>query len=158
MTKNIKVFDRLSDNAIDFETKEEFTKYYNTHREEIDEQPTRGLNLKYHIKGYKIGRKGGNVVLYPVRTENVSQHVTQTQTPVQTNVQTNVQQQPLAQIQQQQPLAQEPVQQQVQQQTPVQSSGQGMSIEDKVNNLNQRLKQVEKAVNEIFDVLDELNH
>ena len=136
MSSSIKVFDKLSDNVIEFESKEDFMKYYNNHKDEVDEQPTRGLNLKYHINGYKIGRKAGNVVLYPVRTQSKPvSNGKKEEAPVSTSV-------PVQEVAQQQsapPLSQKSV----------------MTIEEKLNNLNNRLKQVEQAINEIYDELDE---
>lgn len=133
MSASIKVFDKLSDNVVSFDNKEDFMKYYGIHKEEIDLQPTRGLNLKYQIKGYKIGRKAGNVVLYPVRGQTVSQP------PVSKE-----------EVPEESPSA-PPPQTHVQQPAP---STNAMSIEDKLNNLNKRLKQVEQAINEIYDELD----
>ena len=139
MSASIKVFDKLSDNVVSFDNKEDFMKYYGIHKEEIDLQPTRGLNLKYQIKGYKIGRKAGNVVLYPVRGQTVSQPpVSKEDVPEES---------PKA------VTSAPPPQTHVQQPAPAPSAN-TMSIEDKLNNLNKRLKQVEQAINEIYDELD----
>lgn len=32
--------------------------------------PTRGLNIKFNINGYKLGRKGGKITLIPSKTQN----------------------------------------------------------------------------------------
>lgn len=31
---------------------------------------TRGLNVKFHINGYKIGRKQNKLILYPINEKN----------------------------------------------------------------------------------------
>lgn len=123
MTDGVKVYNKLSDNLVEFDSKEEFNKYYQTHRDEIDNMATRGLNLKYRVNGYKIGRKGGKIVLYPIKNQNYTDIAVSREIP--------------------QDIREEPL--------PKKS---GMSIDDKLNNLNQRMKQVENAINEIFEELD----
>ena len=41
---------------MNFETKDEFMKYYNEHKEEIDKLKTNDLNKKYKIKDNKISK------------------------------------------------------------------------------------------------------
>ena len=133
MADGVKVYNKLSDNAVEFETKEDFNKYYQTHKDEIDGMATRGLNLKYRIVGHKIGRKGGKIVLYPIKNQNYLDIPSARESP------------------------QEPREEVIQRETsyrePAPKRG-GMSIDEKLNNLNQRLKQVEQAINEIFEELD----
>lgn len=64
-TETVEVFENIGDNIIEFETKEEFDRYYKKNKEFIDNMKTRGLNRKFVIKGYRIGRKKGNILLYP---------------------------------------------------------------------------------------------
>ena len=79
MSESIPIFENLSDHVISFDTKEEFERYYNKNKESIDKMKTRGLNKKFTITGYKIGRLKGNIMLYPLNN-----------TPMQeTNVQPN---------------------------------------------------------------------
>lgn len=54
---SIEVSQTLSDNAMDFESISDFNKYYQKHQELVDSMTTRGLNIKYRISGYKLGRK-----------------------------------------------------------------------------------------------------
>lgn len=58
-----------------FDTPEEFNKYYNKHKEEIDVKTTNQLNKEYVIRGYKItkrniqmidGVKRGDIHLKPI--------------------------------------------------------------------------------------------
>ena len=69
MSETVEVFENLSDNVITFDSKEEFMRYYNKNKESIDKMATRGLNTKYKINGFKIGRKQGSIILYPLKTE-----------------------------------------------------------------------------------------
>lgn len=66
MTEELKVFENLYDNITKFENKEEFQRYYNKNKENIDAIPTRGLNIKFKIEGYKLGRQKGQIMLYPL--------------------------------------------------------------------------------------------
>ena len=47
-------FKNLYEETKEFDNKQEFLSYYETHKKEIDEMKTRGLNVKYYINGYKI--------------------------------------------------------------------------------------------------------
>ena len=69
MTEQITTCENLSDNVVEFETREEFTEYYEKNKEEIDKMATRGLNIKYKIPGYKIGRKKNIITFIPVKQE-----------------------------------------------------------------------------------------
>lgn len=65
MSESIKVFQNLYDNVIEFQSKEEFMNYYKKHQNEIDSMKTRGLNIRYKIPGFKIGRKQNQILLFP---------------------------------------------------------------------------------------------
>ena len=67
VSNEIKVFENISDNPISFETKEDFNRYYERNKETVDAYSTRGLNKKFIITGYRIGRKKGEIILYPVQ-------------------------------------------------------------------------------------------
>ena len=60
------VYKKKSDDVKYFDNEKEFLKYYEKNKESIDEETTRSLNLKFKINGHKIGRKGGNIILYPL--------------------------------------------------------------------------------------------
>lgn len=64
----IKVHSNLCDNMIFFDTVEDFEKYYNKHKDEVDAMATRGLNQKFKIKDFKIGRRKGVIMVYPIKT------------------------------------------------------------------------------------------
>ena len=68
-TDNITVFENLSDNIISFESKEQFMRYYDKNKDDIDNMATRGLNTKFKIDGYKIGRKNKQLILFPIRKQ-----------------------------------------------------------------------------------------
>ena len=53
-SEQIITFKNLYEETKEFNNKEEFLNYYETHKKEIDEMKTRGLNVKFHINGYKI--------------------------------------------------------------------------------------------------------
>ena len=59
------IYKKQSDNFKTFETAEDFLKYYENNRKDLDETNTRSLNLKYKINGHRIGRKQGKIILYP---------------------------------------------------------------------------------------------
>lgn len=65
------IYKKASDNMIEFDNGEDFLKYYDKNKITIDEIPTRGLNLKYKINGYKIGRKDGKIILWPDKNINI---------------------------------------------------------------------------------------
>ena len=67
MSEEVKVIANISDDVISFETKEEFLRYYNKNKESVDAIKTRGLNLKFKIEGYKIGRQKEKIVLIPTK-------------------------------------------------------------------------------------------
>ena len=69
-TEQIITFKNLYEETKEFNNKEEFLNYYETHKKEIDEMKTRGLNIKFHINGYKIGRKQNKLILYPTNEKN----------------------------------------------------------------------------------------
>ena len=64
------VYKKISDDCRTFNSESDFLKYYEKNKETIDEINTRALNLKFKINGYKIGRKEGKIILYPIN--NVS--------------------------------------------------------------------------------------
>ena len=72
MSDSIKIFQNLSDDVIEFESKEQFMNYYERNKKEIDEMKTRGINVKFKIPGYKIGRKNNNLILIPTANEGQS--------------------------------------------------------------------------------------
>ena len=67
--ESIKTFENLSDNVIEFETKQEFMRYYDQNKDMIDRMHTRGINSKFKIKGFKIGRKNKELILFPMKEE-----------------------------------------------------------------------------------------
>ena len=73
MSEELKVFENLYDNIIRFENKEEFQRYYNKNKESIDAIPTRGLNIKFKIEGFKLGRQKGQIMLYPLTNSKEDQ-------------------------------------------------------------------------------------
>ena len=64
------IYKRQSEDSMSFDSGEEFLKYYDNHRKDIDNIHTRSLNLKYKINGYTIGRKQGKLILYPTKNIN----------------------------------------------------------------------------------------
>ena len=66
-SETVKVFSNASDNVITFDNKEEFMKYYNKHKDDMDQEKTRGLNIKYKIPSYKIGRQKNVITLFPIK-------------------------------------------------------------------------------------------
>jgi virulence-associated protein VagC len=66
-SESITVFENLSDQVINFESKEQFMRHYDKNKEAIDSMATRGLNTKFKIDGFKIGRKNKQLILYPIK-------------------------------------------------------------------------------------------
>lgn len=67
------IYKKQSEDPINFDTAQDFLKYYENHQKDIDNIHTRSLNLKYKIKDHTIGRKQGKLILYPNKqklTEN----------------------------------------------------------------------------------------
>ena len=60
------VYKKISDDCRIFNSDSDFLKYYEKNKETIDEINTRALNLKYKINGFRIGRKEGKIILYPI--------------------------------------------------------------------------------------------
>lgn len=56
-TQAIKKCRNLRDDVMTFDNEEEFMKYYERNRETIDNMPTRGLNIRFKIPGFKLVRK-----------------------------------------------------------------------------------------------------
>ena len=78
MTDSIKVFENIGDNVVKFETKEDFMRYYNKNQESIDAMSTRGLNRKFKIDGFKIGRLKGKIILYHLKENEYKAEQTET--------------------------------------------------------------------------------
>ena len=68
-SESITTFKNLYEETKEFNNKQDFLNYYETHKKEIDEMKTRGLNVKFRINGYHIGRKEGRLILYPEQRE-----------------------------------------------------------------------------------------
>ena len=61
---DIKTFKNLYETTLTFNNLEEFKAYYEIHKNEIDKIPTRGLNIKYYIPGYRVGRNKGEMTFF----------------------------------------------------------------------------------------------
>lgn len=109
MTLELKVFTNLSDEVVNFETKDEFERYYNAHKDEIENMTTRGLNIKFRIDGYKIGRIKGKLTLYPLKSSQQTSEFSQDFT-----------------------------------------DETGLTLHEKLNNLNMRLKTMEEKLNSFY--------
>lgn len=66
------IYKKQSEDQKTFETPEEFLKFYENNKKDIDETHTRSLNLKYKIKDHTIGRKAGKIILYPIKKEKIN--------------------------------------------------------------------------------------
>lgn len=110
MEDSIKVFENIGDNVLSFETKEDFMRYYNKNQNTIDSMSTRGLNRKFKISGFKIGRLQGKIILYPLKeTETKSEEL---------------------------------------------DSKTKLTINEKLDFMNRRLKKIEEMINVIIQCLD----
>ena len=67
MTDEVKIFSNISDDVIEFDDKDDFQRYYAKNKDYVDKFTTRGLNVKYKIPNYKIGRSHGVITLYPLK-------------------------------------------------------------------------------------------
>jgi hypothetical protein len=68
--ESITVYQRQDEMAIHFNSLEEFKKYYENDKEAIFKEPTRGINRKYRIKGYKLSKKQGQLLAIPTNNNN----------------------------------------------------------------------------------------
>ena len=112
MDSELKVFHNLYDDVLHFETKEEFNRYYAKNKEAIDKMATRGLNVKFKINGFKIGRSKGDIILYPTKETK--------QTP-----ETNINQ----------------------------ADETGITLHEKLNRLNERLKKIESLMSSLLEAI-----
>ena len=71
---SIDVVHRASDNVKEFNTKEEFINYYETHKSEIDKQSTCILNKKFKINNFHLGREKGKLKLIPLNLYRPSEY------------------------------------------------------------------------------------
>jgi hypothetical protein len=63
ITSSVKVNEPITKPIKEFETPEDFMKFYSKHTDEINATNTIMLNKKYNIEGYHIGRRKGEIVL-----------------------------------------------------------------------------------------------
>ena len=61
------IYKKQSEDPMNFDSAQDFLKYYNNNQKELDSIHTRSLNLKYKINGHTIGRKQGKLILYPAK-------------------------------------------------------------------------------------------
>ena len=71
---SISVVKRASEDVKEFQTKEEFMKYYEIHKTEIDKQSTCFLNKKFKIDGFHLGREKGILKLIPLNLYRPSEY------------------------------------------------------------------------------------
>ena len=71
---SISVVKRASDDVKEFNTKEEFMNYYETHKTEIDKQSTCILNKKFKINGFHLGREKKQLKLIPLNLYRPSEY------------------------------------------------------------------------------------
>lgn len=126
MNNSIKVFQNIGDNVICFDTKEDFMKHYNKNKETIDGMSTRGLNVKYKIEGFKIGRSKGEIILYPLK-ESKSKSDSETDLNIQQQSQTTTSK-----------LAQPEIKNK-------------LTIEEKLDFINRRIKKIEEMLTLIIN-------
>lgn len=67
---SLKIVEPIREYLKEFETVDEFNKYYIKHKSDIDSQTTHTLNKKYHIKGYRITKIKGDLQLKGVVKNN----------------------------------------------------------------------------------------
>ena len=71
---SIGVVKRASDDVKEFQSKEEFMKYYEINKIEIDKQSTCILNKKFKINGFHLGREKGVLKLIPLNLYRPSEY------------------------------------------------------------------------------------
>ena len=165
MSEDIGVYENLSDNAITFDTKEEFMIYYQDHKDEIDSKPTRGLNMKYVIDGYKIGRKNGRIMLYPTRDDDdddrpvkqapAPQPKRRERSPSPQYREKNRKKKYYYEEEDDEDSEEEYIPKRRSMPPPQKRQPDQSKVDAKLNNLNERLKKVEQLVNQIVDFIKE---
>ena len=68
MSEEIKEYKPKSSDPVNFETKEEFQRFYSKNKDEIDKMSTRTINKKFIINGYKIGRSKNELTFFSKQT------------------------------------------------------------------------------------------
>ena len=71
---SIGIVKRASDDVKEFQNKEDFINYYETHKNEIDKQSTCILNKKFKIDGFHLGREKGQLKLIPLNLYRPSEY------------------------------------------------------------------------------------
>ena len=59
-------------NCMNFETKDEFMKYYEEHKNEIDKLATKDLNKMYKINSHKLSRNKNKIIVRTLTSETSS--------------------------------------------------------------------------------------
>lgn len=70
-TSQIKLYQNYSDNVVEFESLDDFNNYYKINKADIDNLSTNALNRKYKVKNHRIGRKKGQIYLFPLKENDV---------------------------------------------------------------------------------------
>lgn len=74
MSQSVEVIKPLWEDTKEFDTTNDFTKFYELNKSELDKQSTCALNKRYKIKGYHIGRKKGELKLIPLNLYRQSEY------------------------------------------------------------------------------------
>ena len=60
---DIKILEPIRNYLKEFNTVEEFNNFYSLNKDELDKQTTHKLNKMYHVKGYRITKIKGELML-----------------------------------------------------------------------------------------------
>ena len=73
------IYKKQSEDPKYFNSAEEFLKYYDNNRKDIDNTHTRSLNLKYKINGHTICRKQNKLILYPLKENTMNDSISESE-------------------------------------------------------------------------------
>ena len=63
---SVEVVKRITEDVKEFSNKDDFIKFYELNKNELNDVSTCMLNKKFKIKGYHLGRKQGELQLIPL--------------------------------------------------------------------------------------------
>ncbi len=73
---SIKVNEKITEYLKEFDTVDEFNKFYVKHKDELITQTTCALNKKYHITGYRMTKLNGELQLKKIETPKENKFAT----------------------------------------------------------------------------------
>jgi len=74
MSQSVEIIKPLTENTKEFNNAQDFIKYYDLNKIELDKLSTCALNKKFKVNGYHLGRKKGELKLIPLNLYRPSEY------------------------------------------------------------------------------------